>query len=114
MLPRTAAVDAIDRIDAIDEVGRRVQCTMQNAQCTMGEGAGRRRASAGGFAAPHAHKLAKLSATEKEVDRVHAVDVVFGGGRHRVKGDDGLRVVVAKALQGFELPLVRSWALSFG
>ena len=32
--------DAIDRIDAIDEVGRGyVQCTMHNAQCTMGEGA---------------------------------------------------------------------------
>ena len=44
-------IDGIDRIDGIDEVGRRVQCTMQNAQCTMGEGAARRQAGAGGAAA---------------------------------------------------------------
>lgn len=51
-----------------------------------------------------------LSATEKEVDRIHAGDAVFGGGRSRVEGDDGLREVVAKALQWFEFPLKHAGA----
>lgn len=93
--PARRPVDAIDRID---EVGRRVLCTMQNAQCTMEEGAGGRRAGAGGAAAAHTPKRASLPATEKEIDRVHAGDAVFGGGRSRVERDDGLRVVVAQAL----------------
>ena len=51
-----------------------------------------------------------LSATEKEVDRVHEGDAVFGRGRRHVEGDDGLRIVVAQSLEGLELPLQHAGA----
>ena len=67
--------------------------------------AAKRRAGAGGTAAARPPRLASLPATEKEIDRVHAGDAVFRGGRRRIERDDGLRVVVAQALQGLEFPL---------
>ena len=70
------------------------RCAMHNAQCRM-HNAQWGRARAGAARPP---KLATLPATEKEIDRVHAGDAVFRGGRRRIERDDGLRVVVAQAL----------------
>lgn len=105
--PGGRPVDTIDRIDAIDKVGRAQVPSNQAAtpdfvdfvdcvDCV--EGSVKRRAGAGGAAAAHPPKRASLSATEKEIDRVHAGDAVFRGGRRRIERDDGLRVVVAQAL----------------
>ena len=43
-----------------------------------------------------------LGAAEKEINRVHTADAVLGGGRHRIKRDHCLRIVVAKVAEGTE------------
>ena len=104
VFPEGRPVDAIDRIDAIDEVG----CggVMRNAKCGMGEGAAKRRAGAGGAAAPRPPKLAKLHRADRigeqevwDADMADAGEVV---GLDGVEREEEFREVVAGVAEGRE------------
>ena len=111
VFPEGRPVDAIDQIDAIDEVGcggvmRNAQCAMRNAKCGMGEGAAKRRAGAGGAAAPRPPKLAKLHRADRigeqevwDADMADAGEVV---GLDGVEREEEFREVVAGVAEGRE------------